>query len=233
MVFRSTRDHVGSEEGYKNLYIMEDIQSGLKSKHKIKRLTYGDCTDTHCQWSPRENDNLVVFASSRDKPKDAPKKDNELDPGYFSVFLVKADDPSVVIRVLGSGTDLAGHVNHPIFSPDGMSLVVTADLAAVSVEPISLPLFLHSVRPYGDVFVVDLIDPDDIKKNEKIEEFTRFTHSRYENSASSWTMFSITQNSPGKLELKGPHIMPCPARHANGGETWHMTGHLCLPRRCC
>ncbi|KAF2320128.1 hypothetical protein GH714_024070 [Hevea brasiliensis] len=42
-----------------------------------------------------------------------------------------------------------GHVNHPCFSPDGKSIAVTADLAAVSVDPISLPMFLHSVRPYG------------------------------------------------------------------------------------
>ncbi|KAF2307538.1 hypothetical protein GH714_029627 [Hevea brasiliensis] len=128
---------------------------------KITRLTNGPWTDTHCQWSPMGD--WIVFSSTRDKPKDAPETDNGLDPGYFSVFLVKANDPSVVVRVIKSGDDLAGHANHPFFSPDGKSISVTADLAAVSIDPVSLPLFLHSVRPYGDVFTVN-IDPDDINK---------------------------------------------------------------------
>jgi hypothetical protein len=59
-------------------------------------------------------------------------------------------------------------VNHPVFSPDGRSIAVTADLAAVSPNPISLPLFIHSVRLYGD------IDPEDVKK------FHRVTHREYD-----------------------------------------------------
>jgi hypothetical protein len=81
---------------------------------------------------------------------------------------VKVSDPNVVVRVIQSGYDIAGHVNHPVFSPDGRSIAVTADLAAVSADPISLPLFLHSVRPYGDVFSID-IDPDNINKNKEVE----------------------------------------------------------------
>ncbi|KAF2307535.1 hypothetical protein GH714_029544 [Hevea brasiliensis] len=137
LVFRSTRD--GGENKYKNLYIMEDAEVGEYGNGKITRLTNGPWTDTHCQWSPTGD--WIVFSSTRDKPKDAPETDNDLDPGYFAVFLVKANDPSVVVRVIKSGDDLAGHVNHPFFSPDGKSISVTADLAAVSIDPISLPLF--------------------------------------------------------------------------------------------
>ncbi|KAL7248035.1 hypothetical protein ACSBR2_002853 [Camellia fascicularis] len=109
---------------------------------------------------------------SSDKPKGAPEKDNGLDLGYFAVFLVKANDPSVVVRVMASGSDIAGHVKHPFFSPDRKSIVVTADLVAMFVVPISSPPFLHSVRPYRDIFTFD-IDPDNINKNKNVKEFNR------------------------------------------------------------
>ncbi|XP_020276088.1 uncharacterized protein LOC109850488 [Asparagus officinalis] len=185
LVFRSTRG--GGGKRHKNLYIMEDTVSGEYGEGKITRLTNGEWTDTHCQWSPAGD--WIVFSSTRDKPEHAPESDNGLDPGYFGVYLVKASDPSVVVRVIASGNDLAGHVNHPFFSPDGRSIVVTSDLAAVSVDPISLPLFLHSVRPYGDIFTVD-IDADDVEKNKDVKKFNRITHSRYESSTGTWTMFS-------------------------------------------
>ncbi|XP_062113470.1 uncharacterized protein LOC133824566 [Humulus lupulus] len=229
LVFRSARD--GGEKRHKNLYIMEDAQSGEFGEGTITRLTNGPWTDTHCQWSPRGD--WIVFSSTRDKPASAPATDNDLDPGFFAVFIVKANDPSVVIRVLGSGNDLGGHVNHPFFSPDEKSIVVTADLAAVSVDPISLPLFLHSVRPYGDIFTVD-IDPDDINKNKNVKKFNRVTHSRYENSTASWTMFSTNDpNASWNLLLKEDYTPTCPYAYPDGGESWHMTGHLCIPRRCC
>ncbi|EEF38217.1 uncharacterized protein LOC8274801 [Ricinus communis] len=229
LVFRSTRD--GGDKKYKNLYIMEDAQVGEYGDGKVTRLTNGPWTDTHCQWSPRGD--WIVFSSTRDKPKDAPETDNGLDPGYFAVFLVKVNDPSVVIRVIKGGDDLAGHVNHPFFSPDGMSIAVTSDLAAVSADPISLPLFLHSVRPYGDVFTVD-IDPDDINKNKDVKKFNRITHSRYENSTPTWTMFSTEDpNATWNLLLKDSYTPSCPYAYPDGGESWHMTGHLCIPRRCC
>ncbi|KAG8633261.1 protein TolB homolog [Manihot esculenta] len=123
LVFRSTRD--GGNKKYKNLYIIEDAEVGEYGNGKITRLTNGPWTDTHCQWSPTND--WIVFSSTRDKPKDAPETDNGLDPGYFAVFLVKANDPSVVIRVIRSGDDLAEHVNHPFFSPDGKSIAVTAN----------------------------------------------------------------------------------------------------------
>lgn len=229
LVFRSTRNN-----GYKNLYIMENAKEGVLDGEEPTRLTNGDWTDTHCQWSP--NGDWIVYSSTCDKPKSGvPATDNGLDPGYFAVFLVNPDNPDVRVRVMISGNDISGHVNHPCFSPDGLSIVVSSDVAAVSVDPISLPLFEHSVRSYGDVFTVD-IDPTDVSKNKDVEKFTRITHSRYENSTATWTKFSTQDpNAAWKMFLiKDSDFNPsCPYAHSDGGESWHMTGHLVLPRRCC
>jgi hypothetical protein len=59
----------------------------------------------------RRLDRLLVDAGQY-KPKDAQELDNGLDPGYYAVFMVKASDPTVVIRVIRSEDDLGGHVNH-------------------------------------------------------------------------------------------------------------------------
>ncbi|KAI3928910.1 hypothetical protein MKW92_028437 [Papaver armeniacum] len=217
IVYRSTRD------GYKNLYIM-DAEDGVNNKEELKRLTDGNWTDTQCQWSP--NGNWIVFSSSRDKPQTAPPKDHDLDPGYFAVYLVKWDDPKVLVRVIGSGSDLAGHVNHPFFSPDGRSIVVTSDLAAVSVDPISLPIVAHSARPYGDIFTVD-IDPDNIEENDdkvKPKVFKRITHSRFENSTGTWTTapamkVKATRELLNDEEIKKSEFTKaaCPCRGGPGG----------------
>lgn len=228
LVFRSRR-----EDGFKNLYIMEDAEAGELEGSPVTRLTKGDWVDTQCQWSP--SGDWIVFSSSRDKPKDAPELDNGLDAGYFAVFLVNANKSDVVVRVMGSANNLAGHVNHPFFSPDGKSIVVSSDVAAVSVDPISLPLFVHSVRPYGDIFTVD-IDSTDITKNKNVTKFNRLTHSRYENSTGTWTMFSTKDPNAtwNMLINKDRAYAPtCPYVHPGGGESFHMTGHLCIPKRCC
>ncbi|KAL7248031.1 hypothetical protein ACSBR2_002849 [Camellia fascicularis] len=171
LVFRSARD--GGDGKHKNLYTMENAQLGKYGGGEITRLTNGPWTDTCCEWSPRGD--WIVFSSTRDKPKGALEKDNGLDLGYFTVFLVKANDLSVVVRVMESGSDIAGHVNHPFFSSDGKSIVMTAILAAMSADPISLPLFLHSMRPYGDIFIFD-IDPDNINKNKNVKKFNHKQH---------------------------------------------------------
>lgn len=246
IVFRSTRDHKSSDFRYKNLYIMQDAHAGETfGDGTVTRLTEGDWTDTHCQWSPRGD--WIVFSSTRDKrgsKEEKLKLDNGLDLGHFAVYLVAVSDPNVVVRVVTSAdpgiglNSVAGHVNHPIFSPDGRSIAFTADLAAVSAEPISMPMFLHSVRPYGDIFSVD-IDPDDINKNKDIKKFHRVTHSRYEYSTPAWTQFATDDpnaqwNMLVTTDAKAANYKPaCPYAHPDGGESWHMTGHLILPKRCC
>ncbi|KAL6659810.1 hypothetical protein ACP70R_002639 [Stipagrostis hirtigluma subsp. patula] len=241
IVFRSTRDHATEDFKYKNLYVLEDAHAG-ELAGGVTRLTDGRWTDTHCQWSPRGD--WIVFSSTRDKPASAPTLDNGIDLGYFAVFLLLAADPEVVVRVVTSAPPMpgpggvAGHVNHPIFSPDCRSMVITSDLAAVSAEPISMPTFLHSVRPYGDIFSVD-IDPDDIRKNRDIQKFTRITHSRYEYSTPAWTKFSTDDpDAKWNMLVRSDKVTrsfrpACPYAHDDGGESWHLTGHMILPRKCC
>ncbi|KAH9605429.1 hypothetical protein KSS87_001024 [Heliosperma pusillum] len=200
------------------------------SKIKLTRLTSGAWTDTHSDWSP--NGKWIVFSSTRDKPTDAPPLDNDLDPGYFAVYLVAVDNPDVVVRVIQSGPDYVGHVNHPFFSPNGNSIVVASDLAAVSCDPVSLPLFNHSVRPYGDIFTVD-IDLEDIQKNKDIQTFNRITHSKFENSTCTWTVYSTELRGSWNLVLNQPHTLRCPYAYPDGSEGWQMTGHLIIPNRRC
>ncbi|KAI8016453.1 Tol-Pal system protein TolB [Camellia lanceoleosa] len=209
LVFRSTRD--GGNEKHKNLYIMDIGKTGCQ-QGEITRLTNGLWTDTHCQWSP--SGDWIVFSSSRHrKPEDAPS-DNGLDPGYFAVFLVKVSDSNVLIRVMESSSNCKGHVNHPFFSPDGKSIVVTADLAAVSVDPISLPHFLHSVRPYGDIFTFDIA----MYNFTGVRKFNRITHSRYENSTATWTMFSSQDpHAAWNMRLNNAFTPSCPYAQHDGG----------------
>ncbi|KAI3956371.1 hypothetical protein MKW92_033074 [Papaver armeniacum] len=238
LVYRST-----GKDGFKNLYIMEDSKRGVVNGREPRRLTKGKWTDTHCQWSPKGD--WIVFSSTRDKPAGAPELDQGLDPGYFAVYLVKWDNPDVLVRVMTSGSDVSGHVNHPCFSPDGRSIIVTSDLAGVSADPISLPLIEHSVRSYGDIFYIDL--PEDLLVKYQdgqykygghirdVKKFTRITHSRYEYSTATWTRFATQDpNRAWSLRLPAGDFNPaCPYLPQNGGESCHMNGHLVPPRRYC
>ncbi|CAO2045476.1 unnamed protein product [Urochloa humidicola] len=251
LVFRSTCDRSGGQRKHKNLYIMEDVEDGEYGEGNVTRLTKGEWVDTHCSWSPREGCEWIVFSSSRDRPSTEPEK-AILDAGHFAVYLVKPNDPTVVqvvqsqdsvipraVRVVHSSDTYAGHVNHPVFSPDMKSIVFASDLAGVSAEPVSMPHFLHSVRPYGDIFSVDLGDTDDIDRNKDIQEFHRVTHSRYEYSTPAWTMFATDDlhsqwNTVVYKTCSATFRPACPYAHQNGAESWHMTGHLTFPsKRCC
>jgi Tol biopolymer transport system component len=251
LVFRSSRNRVpGAERKDKNLFI---IDAEMGESAGIVQLTDGPWTDTHCSWSPREGGcDWIVFSSSGRPEKDIvrllgePEKDHGLDPGYFAVYLVNAkglkpgDPVPVPVRVIHSAPTIAGHVNHPVFSPDMRSIVFAADLAAVSADPISMPHFTHSVRPYGDIFSVNLRDTEDMSKNKDIQEFHRITHSRYEYSTPTWTSSADNDdedpNTKWKMLESVPNFTPrCPyARgEANEKEGWHMTGHLPIKKRCC
>ncbi|KAF7042436.1 hypothetical protein CFC21_052042 [Triticum aestivum] len=144
-----------------------DAEAG-ENAGEAEQITDGDWTGTHTLPMISEQRLDRVFSSNHDRPADAPERDHGLDPGYFVV---------------------TWHVNHPVFSPDGQSIAVTSDLAAVSTNPMSPPIFLHSVRPYCDIFTVD-IDPDDMEENQDVEKFARVTHNRYENSTPAWSVFS-------------------------------------------
>lgn len=193
---RSTREeqehkNLFFDKGHKNLYIMLKQKCyayrrpGISEEGWVTRLTKGSWTDTHCEWSPRGD--WVAFSSTRDKPGE-----NSKGPGSFSVYLVKAYDPTVVIKLINGLDGYCGHVDYQVFSPDGRSIAVTMDLAAVSVDN-SLPMSMHRVRPYGDIFVVG-IDPDDNKiKSKDARCFRRITHSRYECSALAWPTDPNTQ----------------------------------------
>ncbi|XBI12481.1 hypothetical protein VPH35_139350 [Triticum aestivum] len=209
LVFRSTRNRMGKPEDvkYKNLYIMEDADEGEWGSGTVTQLTDGPWTDSHCTWSP--TDDWIVFSSSRDRAPGAPDRDI-LDAGFFSIFLVLATDPSVLVRVMHSADSLAGHVCHPVFSPFKDSIVVTSDIAGVSADPVSLPIFIHSVRPYGDIFTINLRDKNDIMKNKDIMEFDRITHTRYEYSTPTWTK-DLGDDLNNKWKTAGRGAAECPA----------------------
>uniref|UniRef100_A0A803L3I7 Uncharacterized protein n=1 Tax=Chenopodium quinoa TaxID=63459 RepID=A0A803L3I7_CHEQI len=183
---------------------------------------------------------------TRVTPEDINNKGGIKRIGYHRCHSDKVNtvnDKNVVVKVIDSGYSriggmFAGHVNHPCFSPDGRSLVLTADLAGVSCDPVSMPLFVHSVRPYGDIFIID-IDPDDIYKNSNVKRFTRVTHSRYENATATWTMVSSKDlHTKWKVNIAGTDVKmyspKCPFVHQSEAESFHMTGHLLLQaKRCC
>jgi Tol biopolymer transport system component len=234
-VFKSTRDRLGGDGDrmQTNLFVMEDADLGEWGEGTVTQLTDGEWVDTHCSWSP--SGDWIVFATSRYKDPKAPG--GPLDAGFFSIYLVNAGEraPDKVpkpVRVVHSSDTFIGHVNHPVFSPDMRSLVFTSDLAAVSVEPISMPIFIHSVRPYGDIFSVDLRDKDDIAKNKDIQEFHRLTHSRYEYSTPAWTEFAAVDpneqwNMLKTISDKG-YKPQCPYLHGKDAEGWQLTGHLTI-----
>ena len=71
-----------------------------------------------------------------------------------------------------------------------VALFHSISLPSTSYHFISIPLVLFSVRPYGDIFSIDLRDSDDMTKNKDIKEFHRITHSRYEYATPEWTRFA-------------------------------------------
>ncbi|GAB4844942.1 hypothetical protein Ancab_038337 [Ancistrocladus abbreviatus] len=149
IVFRSGRS------GHKNLYIMDAVEG---ERGGIRRLTEGPWTDTMCNWSPIGD--WIAFSSDRE------------DPGGRSFELYLIHPSGTGLRKVFQNAE-GTRANHPWFSPDGKSIVFTADFAAVSAEPISYP---HQYQPYGDIYVANL-DGTGIQ---------RMTHSGYEDGTPTW-----------------------------------------------
>lgn len=248
IVFSSSRRRRGNGSHMtKNLYIIQDSGDGsnlveaneeedwwaqeleqvqmdvVEEGMVVSRLTKGMWTDTQCQWSPRGD--WIVFSSTRDRDISASYLDTTR---QFGIFLVMADRPQVVVRVV------TGSAHHPVFSPDGRSIAFTSDLAAVSCDLISMPKFMHAAtRPYGDsIFSVDINDLDH-------KMIHSVTHSRYEYSSHAWctggghddpnSQWNVMMLTVGTQQPKPI----CPYVYTDGGESWHMTGHLLIPNRCC
>ncbi|KAF7809295.1 protein tolB [Senna tora] len=150
LVFRSGRS------GYMNLYIMDAVEG---ERNGLQRLTEGPWTDTMCVWSP--DGDWIVFASDR------------INPGgrSFELYMIHPNGTGlrkVIPRAAGA------RASHPSFSPDGKSLVFTADFAGLSAEPISVPI---QIQPYGEIFTVKLDGSD----------LTRLTHDAYEDGLPAWS----------------------------------------------
>ncbi|KAG6556748.1 hypothetical protein Mapa_001692 [Marchantia paleacea] len=155
VVFRSGRT------GYKNLYIMDAVDG---EEGELRQLTSGPWTDTMANWSPTGE--WIAFASNRESPA----------AGHFSVYLIHPDGTGLH-KVLSDG----GRANHPIFSPDGKSLVFTSDFAAISAEPVSLP---NQFQPYGEIYIAKI---DGSKA-------TRLTHNSYEDGTPAWGPIFLDPN---------------------------------------
>ncbi|KQJ92897.1 hypothetical protein BRADI_3g01460v3 [Brachypodium distachyon] len=217
LVFQSTRDFWPKKaedrrKKHRNLHIMLNAAAGeLDENCWVTRLTKGSWTDTQCQWSPRGD--WIVFLSTRDRQLTSNHADElEYPVGYLSVFLVKAYDPMVVVRIMDSGAD-------PVFSPDGRSIAVTADFSAVSVDPISLPKL---ARLCSNIFLVDINTDDDTEEKNKQEDVVkwlfhhRMTHSRYGCGKLAWTTTRVDMDpeAPWKMMELGPNRNRLPKRGA-------------------
>ncbi|RZC72337.1 hypothetical protein C5167_035538 [Papaver somniferum] len=199
------------------------VRNVSRGRRKMQQLTDGGFNNAFPSSSP-DGYEIVVLPMCTDGSKIAnrsknslpiykkrgefgvPEKDDGLDPRSFAVYLVNPE-ASDAVRVIESGDGFMGFVNHPFFSPDGLSIVVTSDFAAVSVDPIS------------DIFTVD-IDPDDIQKNKDLKTYNRITHSRYENCTGAWTGTSTGDTSAARRLLQQDDFakeVPCP--YLDGGES--------------
>ncbi|XP_052202877.1 uncharacterized protein LOC127808391 [Diospyros lotus] len=153
IVFRSGRS------GYKNLYIM-DAQKG--DKGGLFRLTEGPWTDTHCNWSP--DGDWIVFTSNREHPG----------TDLTSIYMIHPNGTGLR-KVFTSGSGMSAH---PIFSPDGKSIVLTSDFAGVSAEPISIA---HQYQPPSEIYTIKLDGSDP----------TRMTHNTYDDGTPAWGPISM------------------------------------------
>lgn len=175
LVFRSGR---AGGKG-KNLYIMD---SKLGEDAEVRRLTCGNWTDTMPSWSP--DGQWIAFSSTMDG----------VNEGSFGLYMIRPDGTDLIRVQPGHHAKDAlgpvhGRINHVRFSPDGGSIVYTADLTGVSAEPVSLP---NQFQPYGEIFVSRTDGSNAI----------RLTHNGYEDGTPSWEPITI------KLPHQKPSVGP-------------------------
>ncbi|THU55243.1 hypothetical protein C4D60_Mb11t04520 [Musa balbisiana] len=177
LVFRSGRS------GHKNLYIVDAVE-GETSGGGVRRLTEGEWIDTMPVWSP--DGELIAFSSNRHDPSN---------PDVFGIYLVRPDGTGLrrvhVAGPPGSAEVGRERLNHVCFSPDSRWLVFTANLGAVTAEPVSLP---NHFQPYGDLYACRLDGTG----------LTRLTYNGYENGTPTWYSAGDVP-SLGSLSL-GPHV---------------------------
>ncbi|WOL10241.1 hypothetical protein Cni_G18995 [Canna indica] len=157
LVFRSGRS------GHKNLYIVDAVEG---ESGGVRRLTEGEWIDTMPAWSP--DGELIAFSSNRHDPSNA---------DAFSIYLVRPDGTGLrrvyVAGPEGSAEAARERINHVCFSPDSRWLVFTANLGAVTAEPVSMP---NHFQPYGDLYTCRLDGTG----------LARLTFNGYENGTPTW-----------------------------------------------
>ncbi|CAN6466603.1 unnamed protein product [Victoria cruziana] len=159
IVFRSGRT------GHKNLYILDAVE-GEDGGEGIRQLTEGEWIDTMPSWSP--DGNWIAFSSNRHNPQNS---------AAFSIYLIRPDGSDLrrVYVAGGPGSSEADRerINHVCFSPDSKWLLFTANMGAVSAEPVSLP---NHFQPYGEIYFARL-DGTGLR---------RLTCNAYENGTPAW-----------------------------------------------
>uniref|UniRef100_A0A5B7CDU0 Uncharacterized protein n=1 Tax=Davidia involucrata TaxID=16924 RepID=A0A5B7CDU0_DAVIN len=162
VVFRSGRS------GHKNLYIVDAVNGEFDGGGGgICQLTEGPWIDTMPSWSP--DGKLIAFSSNRHNPDNV---------DAFSIYVIRPDGTDirrihVAAGIEGSGDVDRERINHVCFSGDCEWLLFTANLGAVTAEPVSLP---NQFQPYGDLYVVRL-DGSGLQ---------RLTWNGYENGTPAW-----------------------------------------------
>ncbi|XP_074584548.1 uncharacterized protein LOC141840458 [Curcuma longa] len=176
LVFRSGRS------GHKNLYIVDAVE-GEFGAEGARRLTEGEWIDTMPAWSP--DGELIAFSSNRHDPSNT---------DAFGIYLVRPDGTGLrrvyVAGPEGSAEAARERINHVCFSPDSRWLVFTANLSAVTAEPVSMP---NHFQPYGDLYVCRLDGSG----------LTRLTFNGYENGTPAWGASGGPLPDLGSLSLLG------------------------------
>ncbi|CAI5474438.1 unnamed protein product [Closterium sp. Yama58-4] len=163
IVFRSART------GHKNLFLMP-AQHGERGG--VWQVSDGPWTDTMPAWDPwgrwivfssdrGESEGFALYAMPAVLPTSAVASGAASGGGGDTRSAGKveqekqwqqaAEQQQGVVRVWHNGP--WGRVNHAAFSQDGHFLVVTADMAGMSADPVAYP---QQFQPYGEIFLLQL-----------------------------------------------------------------------------